>query len=141
MADLNKDMLTQWQTFVGVPQFAAYRYKPFFAYADEFHPERWLPKNSLLNTPTLADPPFDSSTFADDVRSVVQPFSVGPRNCIGMNLAYAEMRLVFARLLYNFDIGLPELDEGAKPFKFEEQKTFALWEREACIVKIRERVW
>lgn len=57
-----------------------------------------------------------------------------------MNLAYAEMRLVFARLLFNFDMSLSERKKGEEVFKFEEQKTFALWEREACVVKIRARV-
>ncbi|KAI3317155.1 hypothetical protein HD806DRAFT_395530 [Xylariaceae sp. AK1471] len=34
----------------------------------------------------------------------MQPFSVGPRNCIGKNLAYAERRLIVTQVLYNFDL-------------------------------------
>jgi cytochrome P450 len=117
---------------VGVPQFAAYRHASFFAHPDEFHPERWLPEDSSYHDGSV-------DIFSQDVKRVVQPFSVGPRNCIGMNLAYAEMRLIFTRLLYNFDFCLPSLGPGEELFKFEDQKTFALWEREPCVVVIRPK--
>lgn len=39
----------------------------YWAQVEEFIPERWL-----------GDP-----KFKDDKRDVFQPFSVGPRNCIG----------------------------------------------------------
>jgi cytochrome P450 len=81
----------------------------------------------------------EQKPFSNDVRGVVQPFSIGPRNCIGMNLAYAEMRLVFARLLYCFDLSIPKPRPGEREFKFEEQKTFALWERKPCFVSLSER--
>lgn len=32
-----------------------------------------------------------------------QPFSIGPRSCIGVNLAWLEMRLALAKLVYSFD--------------------------------------
>ncbi|KAF2185207.1 benzoate 4-monooxygenase cytochrome P450 [Zopfia rhizophila CBS 207.26] len=126
-------------TFVGVPQFAAYRYAPFFVYPNEFLPERWLPDDSPLNNRSDEDPTFNSRSFSADTKNIVQPFSVGPRNCIGMNLAYAEMRLIFARLLYNFNLELPRKAEDEETFKFENQKTFALWERQPCMVEIRKR--
>ena len=69
---------------------------------------------------------------------MVQPFSVGPRNCIGVNLAYAEIRLVLGRLLWNFDLQLP-VQRGSlqdEVLIFERQKTYALWEREPCRVGI-----
>ncbi|GKT44698.1 trichothecene C-15 hydroxylase [Colletotrichum spaethianum] len=54
-----------------------------------------------------------------------QAFSVGPRNCIGKNLAYAEMRLILARIIYDFDI---ELTEGTGPW-IERQRAFGVWDR------------
>lgn len=109
-------------------------------YPDAFIPERWLPESSPLNNQSSSDPPFEHSTFLNDKKSVVQPFSVGPRNCIGVNLAYAEMRLVLACLLWNFDLKVPEtLFKGAirkELLIFEEQKTYALWEREPFKVQI-----
>lgn len=53
----------------------------------EFSPERWM-----------GDP-----RFANDNFKARQPFSVGPANCIGKNLAYAEMRLLLANLVWHFD--------------------------------------
>ena len=35
--------------------------------------------------------------------AVFRPFSTGPRDCIGKNLAYAEMRMIVSKLLYKFD--------------------------------------
>ncbi|KAK6066567.1 cytochrome P450 [Seiridium cupressi] len=63
---------------------------------ESFIPERWL-----------GDP-----RFASDRRQAIQAFSWGPRNCIGKNLAYAEMRLVMARLIWNFNIALDPRSEG-----------------------------
>jgi cytochrome P450 len=38
------------------------------------------------------------------MRDASQPFSYGPRNCIGRNLAYVEMKLIIARLVWTFDL-------------------------------------
>jgi cytochrome P450 len=114
-------------------------------------PERWL-----------GDP-----EYAHDVRGVLQPFSVGPRNCIGRkyvsaplpfaltfgvqyealcagvpvlfnvtdsegtSLAYVEMRLILARLLWNFDL---ELMPESK--NWSAQKIFTLWEKGGINVKL-----
>ncbi|KAI1403738.1 putative cytochrome P450 [Hypoxylon fuscum] len=55
----------------------------------------------------------------------LQAFNVGPRNCIGRNLAYAEMRLILARIVYDFDI---KLSDDSQRW-IERQRTFALWDR------------
>ncbi|KAK2000869.1 isotrichodermin C-15 hydroxylase [Colletotrichum falcatum] len=55
----------------------------------------------------------------------LQAFSIGPRNCLGKNLAYAEMRLVLARIIYDFDI---ELAEGSESW-IERQRSFGVWSR------------
>lgn len=52
---------------VSVTQWAAYSSPTNFRRPKDFIPERWL-----------GDEEFD-----DDRRSVLQPFHVGPRNCIG----------------------------------------------------------
>lgn len=64
-------------------------YKP-----DDFKPERWLGEDKK---------------FANDKLNASLPFGTGPRVCVGKNLAYMEMRLITAHLLWNFDI---ELDRG-----------------------------
>ncbi|KAL4995183.1 cytochrome P450 [Aspergillus recurvatus] len=98
-------------TTVSVHQSAAYRSASNFHLPDDFIPERWLP--GARNDP--------SSPFYNDNRAVVQPFSVGPRNCIGRNLAFAEMRVILARVLWNFDLELCR-----ESVNWSEQKSYAL---------------
>lgn len=88
-----------------------------FALANEYHPERWLGDG---------DPKF----------AALQPFSLGPRNCTGKNLAMVEMRLIFARVLWNFDIKLAE-DCGDWIAK---QKVFMIWEKLPLICHLTPRV-
>jgi cytochrome P450 len=62
--------------------------------------------------------------YAGDNREAFQPFSVGPRNCIGRSLAYMESRLIIARLVWNFNLELmPE------SLDWNVQKTWVLSER------------
>lgn len=77
-------------TLVAFAHWAAYHSPRNFSLPLEFHPERWT----------------GDSKFVDDNRDVFQPFSVGPRNCIGMNFAHAEARMIMARLLWEFDLTL-----------------------------------
>ncbi|KAI1493858.1 cytochrome P450 [Biscogniauxia mediterranea] len=69
-----------------------FRNPKYFTQADEFIPERWL-----------GDPRYNG-----DRLDMVQAFSFGPRNCLGKNLAWAELRLILARLIWNFDFELAE---------------------------------
>lgn len=40
--------------------------------------------------------------FPNDNYAAYQPWSVGVRNCIGKNLAYAELRLMLAKVLWHY---------------------------------------
>ena len=65
---------------------------------------------------------------------MLQPFSVGPRNCLGRNLALAEMRLILARMLWNFDIELcPKSDSWI------DQKIKTLWIKLPLMCKLTVR--
>ena len=79
--------------------------------------------------------------FADDKKEAFQPFNVGPRNCIGMNLAYAEMYIVLARLLWEFDVqGVNDEESGKVPILWERQKAWNNWERDEVWVRlVRDR--
>ncbi|KAL2135939.1 hypothetical protein VTI74DRAFT_6167 [Chaetomium olivicolor] len=83
-----------------------------FTEPNKFIPERWLSEDE-----------YQGQRFDKARHSALQPFSVGPRNCIGKNLAYVEMRLILARLVYNYDLVLADhLSE-----QFLERKAFNLW--------------
>ncbi|KAI2615220.1 cytochrome P450 [Hypoxylon sp. NC1633] len=112
------------KTVVGVHHLSAYHSELNFHRASEFFPERWSPES-------MTDP---SSPFYNDRRDVHRPFSFGPRDCIGRNLAQHEMQLIMARVLWNFDLALDE-----KCSNWHEQRIFALWEKPPLEVFISER--
>ncbi len=74
-----------------------------------------------------------SSPFYHDKRGVVQPFGVGPRACLGKGLAYSEMRVILARLVWNFDL---ELCEEAQDW--DQQKSYTLWEKRQLLCRLRD---
>ncbi|USP73808.1 cytochrome p450 protein [Curvularia clavata] len=103
-------------TIVAIPQYAMYMSERNFKRPTEFLPQRWL-----------GDREFD-----DDQRQCLQPFSVGSRDCLGKNMAYHEMRLIAANVLYHFDIELcPESEDWI------DQRTYILWQKKPLICKLR----
>ncbi|CAH0038772.1 unnamed protein product [Clonostachys solani] len=96
-------------TVIGIHHYAFYRNPNYYQLPDSFIPERWQ----------------DDLQFNSDAKKVFQPFSFGPRNCIGKNLAYAEMRLILARIIWNFDIRLAVDSEEW----IERSKVFSLWSK------------
>ncbi|OAA56310.1 Cytochrome P450 [Niveomyces insectorum RCEF 264] len=69
-----------------------------FRDADAFVPERWL-----------ADNPDFTETERQNLRDYVIPFSMGPRACIGRNLAYMELSVCLAAvvLAFEWELGRP----------------------------------
>lgn len=114
-------------TTVYVSPYAANRSLVNFEDPNLFRPERWL----LM------------SRYDSDHRSALQFFSTGPRNCLGKkcaksvskisyfdfdkldSLAYHEMRLALARVLYSFDLTLKDPDKDW----IGGQKTYVFWEK------------
>ncbi|KAL8919920.1 MAG: hypothetical protein Q9172_004738 [Xanthocarpia lactea] len=79
-------------------------------------------------------PPKDPQ-YADDNLDVLQPYSVGARNCIGKNLANAEITLVLTRLLWEFDIVLSQETDRNWP----DQQAWFTWRKKPLVVHIKER--
>ncbi|CAG7558796.1 unnamed protein product [Fusarium equiseti] len=105
------------KTSVSVPQLPAYKSSQNFRNPEQFVPERWL----------------DDPLYSNDSRAVVQPFSMGPRDCLGKNLAYVEMRLMLTRLLWKFDLELmPESRD------WYDQNIYIIWEKKELNVKLTE---
>nr|ACD39760.1 cytochrome P450 [Hypomyces subiculosus] len=106
-------------TSVGIWHWSMARCPDFFTHANEFHPERWL----------------DDPRFDNDKKDASQPFAVGPRNCIGMNLTYVELRLILARLFWNFDI---KLDKSCDNWVDDMVEYFG-WEKIPLMVSLTPR--
>ncbi|KAL8335865.1 hypothetical protein RB598_009858 [Gaeumannomyces tritici] len=106
-------------TACAVWQWATYHNDKYFKDPFGFHPERFM------NHPD----------FADDNLDMFQPFSFGPRNCIGKNLAYAEMRLVLAKLVFNFDMTAVEDTQG-----WMDQKAYIMWAKKPLNVYLTPAV-
>ncbi|KAJ5664215.1 hypothetical protein N7507_004946 [Penicillium longicatenatum] len=95
-------------TNLSIHQWALYRREEYFKDPNSFHPERFLGYPEFIN----------------DRRDVFQPFHIGLRNCLGRNLAYSEMRLILALIIFNFDMKIA--DESRDWIK---QRNFLMWEK------------
>ncbi|KAL8961495.1 MAG: hypothetical protein Q9193_001954 [Seirophora villosa] len=109
------------KTSVGVHQWSTYRSSANFASPDTFDPERFLPS-----------PP---EKYRNDNVAALQPFSVGPRGCIGKSLAYFEMRSILARMLWHFEI---QLEEESRDWA--DHNEYVLWDKPPLWVRLQHRV-
>lgn len=108
-------------TSIGIHHWSTYHSESNFKQAEEFHPERWMEGKD--------------SEYASDNKKALQPFSYGPRNCIGKNMAYAESRLLLANVLWHFDLELmPESEDW-----LERTSTGVLWEKPPLVVQLTPR--
>lgn len=69
--------------------FIEHRLEQFWPQASEFLPERWL---ALEGHPLHVR------------KNAFRPFELGPRNCIGQELAHVELRAILAMTIREFDI-------------------------------------
>lgn len=103
--DANRSFPTEGFLVWDNPQ-AIHRDPAYWPRPDEFVPERWL---------ATADDPLHP------VKGAWRPFSQGPRNCIGQELAMLEMKVIMVMTARNFDVQLAyeEIDraEGTKRIK------------------------
>lgn len=81
---------------VGVPHYAIHHNPDYYPRPFDYNPERWL-SDAAVN-PLHEKLP--------DAHSAFCPFSIGPRGCIGKGLAYVELSVTIARVLYLYDLRL-----------------------------------
>lgn len=108
-------------TTVGVNHLSCYRSSCNFDDARRFRPERWLRTSG-------------KHPCADDNFGAFQPFSFGPRSCLGKNLARAEMSLLLARVLWRFDLELVETEEGLS--WLDKQRIWGFWQKPALLCRL-----
>ncbi|MCJ1345570.1 hypothetical protein MMC31_003777, partial [Peltigera leucophlebia] len=88
-------------TNVATDTYALHHNEQIFPDPFHFRPERWIADEN-------------NKTMAADVaraESAFSPFSVGPRVCLGKNLAYLELMVTMGRVLYRMDIVQANDDE------------------------------
>ncbi|KAF9769435.1 hypothetical protein IL306_013152 [Fusarium sp. DS 682] len=110
------------ETSVGMSMMGACHDPKNFHRAKDFCPERWL-----------ADAPPE---FNMDVKQVYQPWSMGTRNCLGRNLARAEILLIMAKLLWCFEI---QLDRELTDSNWFDQKVWGVWFKKPLMVRLSPR--
>lgn len=82
---------------VSAQTWSLQRRDDLFHNAEQWIPERWLP-----------DCEETSETERQNLKDYVIPFSMGPRACIGRNLAYMELSICVASLILAFEWELSE---------------------------------
>lgn len=87
-------------TVVGVPMYSIHHEPTYYPEPFTFRPERWIES---------ADNPPESVALA---RKAFNPFSIGTRQCSGRNLAYLQLKLTLAYILWRFDMRLAPDEPG-----------------------------
>ncbi|KJA26257.1 hypothetical protein HYPSUDRAFT_52570 [Hypholoma sublateritium FD-334 SS-4] len=92
-----------------IPTYALQRDPRYFSpFADRFIPERWLSEDKRME---LEPKIFGNGNFVLNTTAFI-PFSTGPANCVGKNLAWMEMRMVIVLIMRRLDI---RLEDGYNP--------------------------
>ena len=107
-------------------QWSTYRSKRFHR-PHEFLPERWL-------ADSRTDP---TSPFYNDDLEAVQAFAVGKWSCIGKPLAYGELRLVLAKLVWHFNM---DVAKSGRNVEWSDQKSWFVMQKEPfdiCLTDVR----
>ncbi|KAK3385963.1 cytochrome P450 [Podospora didyma] len=99
---------------VGTPHYTIHHNEKYYPNRFAYVPERWVVSTTAGREDGVSE---DEVALA---QSAFCAFSVGPRGCIGKSLAYVEMMVTLARVLFLFDLrraqGLVgDVGEGGKP--------------------------
>ena len=100
---------------VSMQAYSEHRNEDIFPYAETFMPDRWLHETA-------------------EMRNSFIPFSYGPRNCVGQNLAWVELRAVAAIVIRKFQISLASqtTNESMQPM----EQFFVIPKAERCLLNI-----
>ncbi|EGU77521.1 hypothetical protein FOXB_11975 [Fusarium oxysporum f. sp. conglutinans Fo5176] len=102
---------------VSVDGFATTHDERNFIRPDEFLPERWIGEG-----------------FGDR-KEASKPFSLGPRGCLGINLAYMEARVTMASLVWKYDWEFVNQDLDW----LADVRLHLLWEKPKLMVRYHPR--
>ncbi|KAJ3833806.1 cytochrome P450 [Lentinula raphanica] len=85
-----------------------------------FSPDRWL------------------GTVTSEMALDLAPFSKGPRICLGMNLAWCELYLIFANVFRRLDLSLSISEKTIEDFSQDHRDYFVPWWKKGYRVFVRE---
>ena len=91
-----------------MPIYSLQRDARNFVVPDTYWPERWLIAEGVEHAPKEWKFVHDPNAFT--------PFSFGPYNCVGKNLALVEMKMLVCHLVQKLDF---KFAEGADPEEYE----------------------
>ena len=81
---------------VGMSMYAIHHHEQYYHDSYTFRPERWIESET------------NPASAVQVARSCLNPFSLGPRGCIGRSLALMESRVTLARVVWAFDMKKPD---------------------------------
>ena len=90
-------------TNCGTPIYSIHRQAQYYREPGSYIPERWI-EGETCQTGMAS-----WQTSKEEVelgRRALCPFSIGPRGCIARSMAFMEMRLTIARMMFLFDMEL-----------------------------------
>ena len=85
-------------TVVGVPAYAVHHKEAYYPDSFAYKPERWIVSKGDDGVRTQEDVATAQAAFC--------PFSIGPRGCIGKGVAYLELSITLARVVWLYDLRL-----------------------------------
>ncbi|KAK1145828.1 hypothetical protein N8T08_003774 [Aspergillus melleus] len=92
-------------TDCGTPTYAIHRQAEYYREPQAYLPERWIEGATCQAQISGKQTSWTvSKEEVETARRAFCPFSIGPRGCIGKGMAFMEMRLTIARMMFLFDI-------------------------------------
>ncbi|KAI1079391.1 isotrichodermin C-15 hydroxylase [Whalleya microplaca] len=109
-----------------ISNFTICRDSRFFYDPLNFHPERWLQPDH---------PRYDAKFSNDDLKGFY-PFSIGPRACSGREIAWNQIRLFLAKVLWTFNLVMVRGQDKTLDKDFS---VHVMWYRPEVLVRFLQR--
>ncbi|MCJ1251964.1 hypothetical protein MMC30_009202 [Trapelia coarctata] len=114
---------------VGVPHYALHHHETYYPDSFIYRPERWIVggekglTEKVVVGKEVAEREGNEGYGTEETVKLAQSafcaFSIGPRGCVGKGMAYMEMSIILARVLWLYDVRLQAgsvLGEGNESF-------------------------